>query len=91
MFLSRVVLSLGLMAASLSGTEACCNDLVFESSGSLGSGSNNHIIGHYVIYSDGVDGRTNYLQTDNYFGDMYLYWYPQLSVRRDFFCAKIIV
>ena len=74
------VFCLASFLAGLDLAESCCQELVFESTGSTASGANNHVIGHYEIHSDGPDGRVTYLQTDNKFGDMYLYWYPPLTV-----------
>lgn len=64
----------------LQGPGECCFLLEFTSSGSLASGVQNHVLGMWEFDSEGPDGRQTYIQPDNVFNPMYMYWYPPLQV-----------
>ena len=66
---------------SIAGPDGCCFLLEFTSTGSLASGAQNHILGTWEYDSEGPDGRQTYIQPDNMFNPMYLYWYPALQVK----------
>ena len=60
--------------------EACCNELVFESSGSISGSGQEHVLGAYDYYGEGDDGTQVYKQVDGMFWDNYLFYMKYLGL-----------
>ena len=63
-----------------SGLEGCCNELVFESSGSISGSGQEHVLGAYDYYGEGDDGTQVYKQVDGMFWDNYLFYMKYLGL-----------
>ena len=57
----------------------CCNTVQLTSDGGIANSGQSSILGTYAIYSQGTNGRYNYIQQG--LGNHYLYYLDNLQVR----------
>ena len=60
--------------------ESCCDELLFESSGSISGSGQDHVLGSYDYYGEGDDGTKVYKQVEGKFWDNYLFYMKYLGL-----------